>query len=173
MVYFNYLTNPFNPNKGRISKTLPEKQTIWQIVKEQKIDLSHPTVCFVNEKAILRHNWSKTLADNRASLIASFGDIEKPGIIFSGHLDTTKIVEQEHLWEQAPLKMNVVDGCVFGKGSTDMKGAISVLLSQVEKLKILAKKYPIHFVLTHDEEGVFTAINQLKDNNFYNLFSLK
>lgn len=110
---------------------------------------------------------------NRASLIASFGDIEKPGIIFSGHLDTTKIVEQEHLWEQAPLKMNVVDGCVFGKGSTDMKGAISVLLSQVEKLKILAKKYPIHFVLTHDEEGVFTAINQLKDNNFYNLFSLK
>lgn len=110
---------------------------------------------------------------NRASLIASFGDIEKPGIIFSGHLDTTKIAGQENLWKQDPLKMNVVDGCVFGKGSTDMKGAIAVLLSQVEKLKVLARKYPIHIVLTHDEEGVFTAINQLKDNNFYNLFPLK
>lgn len=110
---------------------------------------------------------------NRASLVASFGDVEKPGIIFSGHLDTTKIAEQEHLWRQNPLKMNVVDGCVFGRGSTDMKGAISVLLSQAEKLKILAQKHPIHIVLTHDEEGVFTAINQLKDNNFYNLFPLK
>lgn len=63
MVYFNYLANPFNPNKGRISKVLPEKQTVWQIVKSQKVDLSRPTVCFVNGKAILRKDWTQTLAD--------------------------------------------------------------------------------------------------------------
>lgn len=61
MVYFNYLTNPFNPNKGRISKVLPGKQTVWQIVKEQKIDLSRPTVCLVDGVAKLRKDWNITL----------------------------------------------------------------------------------------------------------------
>ena len=61
MVYFNYLTNPFNPNKGRISKALPGKQTVWQIVKEQKIDLSRPTVCLVDGVAKLRKDWNITL----------------------------------------------------------------------------------------------------------------
>ncbi len=61
MVYFNYLTNPFNPNKGRISKVLPRKQTVWQIVKEQKIDLSRPTVCLVDGIAKLRNDWNLVL----------------------------------------------------------------------------------------------------------------
>ncbi len=61
MVYFNYLANPFNSNKGRISKALPEKQTIWQIIKSQKVDLSHPTVCFVNGVAKLRKDWDMVL----------------------------------------------------------------------------------------------------------------
>ena len=61
MVYFNYLTNPFNPNKGRISKALSGKQTVWQIVKEQKIDLTRPTVCLVDGIAKLRKDWNITL----------------------------------------------------------------------------------------------------------------
>ncbi len=61
MIYFNYITNPFNPNKGRISKVLPEKQTIWQVVKSQKVDLSRPTVCFVNGMAKLRKDWDMVL----------------------------------------------------------------------------------------------------------------
>lgn len=61
MVYFNYLTNPFNPNKGRISKALPGKQSVWQIVKEQKIDLTRPTVCLVDGVAKLRKDWNITL----------------------------------------------------------------------------------------------------------------
>ncbi|MCQ2734818.1 MAG: M20/M25/M40 family metallo-hydrolase [Alphaproteobacteria bacterium] len=146
-------------------------------VQNSSLDAVHFVANYLSDHkanvSLISKNYGGQQDANRESLIASFGDIEKPGIIFSGHLDTTKIVEQEHLWERDPLKMTVVDGCVFGKGSTDMKGAISVLLSQVEKLKILAKKYPIHIVLTHDEEGVFTAINQLRDNNFYNLFPLK
>lgn len=58
MTYFNYFTNPFNLNKGRISKTLPQNQTIWQIVNTQKIDLSRPVICFVNGVAKLRKDWS-------------------------------------------------------------------------------------------------------------------
>ena len=62
MTYFNYFTNPFNLNKGRISKTLPKNQTIWQIVNTQKIDLSRPVICFVNGVAKLRKDWSSPLS---------------------------------------------------------------------------------------------------------------
>lgn len=61
MVYFNYLTNSFNPNKGRISKVLPGKQTVWQIVKKQKIDLTRPTICLVDDVAKLRKDWNTSL----------------------------------------------------------------------------------------------------------------
>lgn len=62
MTYFNYFTNPFNLNKGRISKTLSKNQTIWQIVNKQKIDLSRPVVCFVNGVAKLRKDWATPLS---------------------------------------------------------------------------------------------------------------
>lgn len=62
MTYFNYFTNPFSLNKGRISKTLPKNQTIWQIVNTQKIDLSRPVICFVNGVAKLRKDWSSLLS---------------------------------------------------------------------------------------------------------------
>ena len=62
MTYFNYFTNPFNLNKGRISKALSKNQTIWQIVNKQKIDLSRPVVCFVNGVAKLRKDWANPLS---------------------------------------------------------------------------------------------------------------
>ncbi len=62
MIYFNYITNPCEPNKGRISRAIKGKQTIWDLVKSQKVDLSRPTVCLVNGVAVLRKNWESTLA---------------------------------------------------------------------------------------------------------------
>ena len=61
MIYFNYITNPCYPNKGRISRAIDGEQTIWNLVKSQKVDLSRPTVCLVNGVAVLRKNWESPL----------------------------------------------------------------------------------------------------------------
>lgn len=61
MIYFNYITNPCYPNKGRISRAIDGEQTIWDLVKSQKVDLSRPTVCLVNGVAVLRKNWESPL----------------------------------------------------------------------------------------------------------------
>ena len=59
MVYFNYFTNPFNPNKGRISRVLTEAElTINLIVERQDVDFSLPVVCIVDGQAVLRKNWN-------------------------------------------------------------------------------------------------------------------
>ncbi len=57
------MINPCEPNKGRISRTLKGKQTVWSLVKSQNVDLSRPTVCLINGKATLRKDWAETLAD--------------------------------------------------------------------------------------------------------------
>ena len=55
MVYFNYFTNPFNPNKGRISRVLTnEELTINLIAEQQDVDFSLPVVCIVDGQAVLR-----------------------------------------------------------------------------------------------------------------------
>lgn len=64
MIYFNYFTNPFNPNKGKISRIVPAWQTISQIAEAENIDLSRPTVCLVNGIAVLRKDWNNALMPN-------------------------------------------------------------------------------------------------------------
>lgn len=64
MIYFNYFTNPFNPDRGRISRILPVGQTISQLTATQDVDLSRPTVCLVNGGAVLRRDWNTPLAPN-------------------------------------------------------------------------------------------------------------
>lgn len=61
MIYFNYITNPCEPHKGRISHAIKGLHSIWNLVKSQKVDLSQPTVCFVNGVAKLRKDWDMVL----------------------------------------------------------------------------------------------------------------
>lgn len=64
MIYFNYITNPCEPNKGRISLAFERPKTIWQIVKEQKVDLTVPVLCLVNGVTVLRKDWDDVLLPN-------------------------------------------------------------------------------------------------------------
>lgn len=105
----------------------------------------------------------------RASLIATIGDKNRPGIVLSGHLDTYGVTSQLQNWKTNPFKTEIIDGRVVGRGVVDMKGGIACALGQIEEFSSL--DMPVHFVFTHDEEGRFTAINQLLRHNFYNCFS--
>lgn len=58
MIYFSHITNPFQPNKGRIDRVLDEGKTVWQLVEEQKVDLKRPTICMINGGAVLRRFWN-------------------------------------------------------------------------------------------------------------------
>lgn len=64
MLYFNYFTNPCQPDKGRISALIQQPKTVWQLVKEQKVDLTMPILCLINGVPIMRKNWNNLLNDN-------------------------------------------------------------------------------------------------------------
>lgn len=52
----------------------------------------------------------------------------KPGnkILFDGHMDTVP-VENESKWTQKPFAADIVDGKIYGRGTSDMKGALSAM----------------------------------------------
>lgn len=71
MIYFNYFTNTFNPDKGRISRVVPTLQTISQIAEAHNVDLSRPTICLVNGVAVLRKDWNNMLEpDSMVSFVS-------------------------------------------------------------------------------------------------------
>lgn len=55
---------------------------------------------------------------------------KKPGnrILFDGHIDTVP-VGQEANWTHKPFEPEIVDGRLYGRGTTDMKGAVAAFVS--------------------------------------------
>jgi succinyl-diaminopimelate desuccinylase len=71
--------------------------------------------------------------DGRGNVVARLrGTGERPGVVFSGHLDTVPVGPQE--WRHPALGGVVEDGCLFGRGSLDMKGSVAAMAVAVREL---------------------------------------
>lgn len=66
------------------------------------------------------------LDDGRASLVARLGDGAAP-LAFTGHLDTVPLGAAP--WTQDPFAGAVVDGRLYGRGSSDMKSGVAAFVS--------------------------------------------
>lgn len=53
---------------------------------------------------------------------------KRPGkrLLFDGHIDTVP-VENEEKWTHKPFEAEIVDGKIYGRGATDMKGAVAAM----------------------------------------------
>ncbi len=78
----------------------------------------------------------------------------RPHICFAGHTDVVPIGDQAH-WSDHPFAGVVRDGAIWGRGASDMKGAIAAFVAAVD-LYIASKGTPagsISLLITGDEEG--------------------
>jgi succinyl-diaminopimelate desuccinylase len=77
----------------------------------------------------------------------------KPHLVFAGHTDVVP-PGNESSWSHPPFAGEIADGNLFGRGATDMKGAIAAFAAAA--LDFTAKGKPkgtISFLITGDEEG--------------------
>ncbi len=81
---------------------------------------------------------------------------KKGGVLFSGHLDVVPCAIEN--WQTPPFTAIQKDGKIFARGSCDMKGFISCVLSNVLDLKDRKISKPIHLCLSFDEENEMLAI---------------
>lgn len=89
-------------------------------------------------------------AGDKASIHAIIGPAGHPGIALSAHTDVVPVEGQD--WSSDPFRMEIRDGRVYGRGSTDMKGFLAVVLAHVGAFKEAATHTPIHLCFSYDEE---------------------
>jgi acetylornithine deacetylase len=86
----------------------------------------------------------------KASLLATIGPVHRPGIVLSAHTDVVPVDGQA--WTVPPFAGVVRDERVYGRGATDMKGFLAVVLAAVPRLKQAATAEPVHLAFSYDEE---------------------
>lgn len=55
------------------------------------------------------------------------GNKPGPRILFDGHMDTVPVPD-ESVWSQPPFGADIVDGKMYGRGTSDMKGALAAMV---------------------------------------------
>ncbi|WP_259639926.1 magnesium transporter [Pseudomonas syringae] len=87
----------------------------------------------------------------KANLFASLGPPRPGGIILSGHTDVVPVACQA--WAQDPFSAHLDQDRLYGRGSSDMKGFIAVVLAMVPELMASARQ-SFHLALSYDEDQV-------------------
>ena len=77
-----------------------------------------------------------------------------PVLAFAGHTDVVPPGPREP-WHSGPFQPEVRDGCLYGRGSADMKGSLAAMVTACEAF---VARHPDHrgsiaFLITSDEEG--------------------
>jgi succinyl-diaminopimelate desuccinylase len=103
----------------------------------------------------------QTLGFNCTAL--PFGEVENfwaergsdgPILVFAGHTDVVPTGPLEQ-WHSPPFEPTLVDGCLYGRGTADMKGSLAAMLVACEEFVARNPDHPgrIGFLITSDEEG--------------------
>lgn len=86
----------------------------------------------------------------KSSLLATIGPVDRPGVVLSAHTDVVPVEGQS--WSVPPFGGVVRDGRVYGRGATDMKGFVAVVLAHLPQFVAAAREMPIHLAFSYDEE---------------------
>ncbi|MSP68432.1 MAG: acetylornithine deacetylase [Alphaproteobacteria bacterium] len=97
----------------------------------------------------------------KASLYATIGPLDTPGIMLAGHTDVVPVDGQE--WTVDPWQLTGRDGKLFGRGVCDMKGFVAVALAFAPVFQRRQPKIPIHYAFTFDEEVSRVGITKIVD----------
>jgi len=89
-------------------------------------------------------------AKRKANLYATIGPDDRPGIMLSGHSDVVPVDGQK--WQSEPFAVAERDGRLYGRGTSDMKSFIAVMLALVPEFVAAKAPTPVHLALTYDEE---------------------
>jgi putative selenium metabolism hydrolase len=71
--------------------------------------------------------------DRVGNVIGRIGPGSGPKLLFNGHMDTVSVGDPNS-WTMDPFGGQVIDGVLYGRGATDMKGPLASLIYGVKRL---------------------------------------
>jgi len=101
-----------------------------------------------------------TFDDDRrkANLFATIGPRVHGGLVLSGHTDVVPVEGQP--WDTDPFTAVERDGRLYGRGTSDMKSFIAVVLACLPRYAARLKR-PLHIACSYDEEVGCIGVGRL------------
>ncbi len=126
-------------------------QTNEQLITLCQDLIKHPSLSgFEKEAASFIQKTMQRLAYD--SVVGSiFGNQEGPAGLMDGHIDTVG-VENPNLWNHDPFAGRLTEGRIYGRGSSDVKGAMMLAASEFKKKTGGEFRISIHVSATVCEE---------------------
>ena len=140
----------------RIAQIVENCQTL---VREESLSGQEGGVVRAIEAMMRAYGFDEINIDRYGNIVGGIVGA-RPGktVVFDGHIDTVPYDAEK--WTRAPLGGEVVEGRIYGRGTTDMKGSVSAMISAAgffaeDKQRDFAGKIYIACVV-HEEcfEGV-------------------
>ena len=107
------------------------------------------------------HNFDDVITDDLGNVMLVIdGNQDGQVILFDGHIDTVTV--QKENWTVEPFSGEIKDGKIYGRGTSDMKGAVSAMISAaINFAEETNKVFPGKIVVScsvHEEcfEGIAT-----------------
>lgn len=112
-----------------------------------------PLVDFVNNYAVRHGAAVERVTDEtgqKAALWITVGPADRPGYVLSGHSDVVPVEGQD--WTHPPFRLTDIDGRLYGRGTSDMKGFLAVCLALLPEMAEAPLTRPLHLAVSYDEE---------------------
>ena len=111
-------------NKEREEKVISLCQ---ELIKEQSYSGQEDKVVEVLKKNFNELGFDDVVVDKYGNIIGHIKG-KRPGkkIVFDGHIDTVPVTNPDE-WTHAPFAAEIHDGKIYGRGATDMKGAVAAM----------------------------------------------
>ncbi|MGL4860215.1 MAG: YgeY family selenium metabolism-linked hydrolase [Enterobacteriaceae bacterium] len=103
-------------------------QTCQSLIRIQSYSGAEQGVVNFIEKLMQQYGFDEIHRDRYGNLVGGFIG-KQPGktLLLDGHVDT--VPASAETWSKDPFGGELVDGKIYGRGSSDMKGAVSAMLS--------------------------------------------
>lgn len=95
----------------------------------------------------------------RAGLFAVAGPAGPGGVMLSAHLDVVPTTGQN--WSTDPFVATLRDGCIFGRGTSDMKGFAAAAIRAMAEAARRPLVQPLKLALSYDEEAGCVGITEM------------
>jgi len=103
----------------------------------------------------------------KANLFATIGPNINGGIMLSGHTDVVPTKQQN--WSTNPYVLTKKKDKLYGRGTSDMKGFIALVLSRIPFMVNANLSKPIHLAFSYDEElgciGAYRLIDFIQNHS--------
>lgn len=107
--------------------------------------------------------------EGRASLVVRLaGQDSSRTVVFVGHIDTVPVPDADQ-WSQPPFVAEVVDGVLWGRGASDMKGGVTAMILTSLYFLETGQQPPVNLVLafTADDESFGLGVTVLREQGVF------